>query len=46
MNGSLRVLRGGSWINDAWNCRAAGRYGFEPAYRYNHIGFRVCFRLD
>jgi len=45
-NGTLRVLRGGSWINPARNCRAAHRSGHEPAYRYAYIGFRLAFRLD
>jgi len=41
-----RVLRGGSWFNNAWNCRAAIRYGFVPAYRRDIIGFRLALRLD
>jgi uncharacterized protein (TIGR02996 family) len=41
-----RVLRGGSWGDIPLNCRAAFRSWNAPAYRYNIIGFRVCFRLD
>jgi formylglycine-generating enzyme required for sulfatase activity len=41
-----RVLRGGSWLNDPDDCRAACRNWFAPATRYNVYGFRVCFRLD
>jgi formylglycine-generating enzyme required for sulfatase activity len=35
------VLRGGSWINDARNCRAANRNRNEPANRNNNAGFRL-----
>ncbi|MBY0458542.1 MAG: formylglycine-generating enzyme family protein, partial [Gemmataceae bacterium] len=41
-----RVLRGGSWINIAWSCRAAYRGSFAPVDRYGFIGFRVCLPLD
>ncbi len=41
-----RVLRGGSWRNDAWYCRAASRYDCAPVYRISFIGFRVCLPLD
>jgi uncharacterized protein (TIGR02996 family) len=43
---SARVLRGGSWNNSAWSCRAAHRNGSAPGDRYDYIGFRVAFRLD
>jgi len=39
--GSYRVFRGGSWRYDAQCCRAAGRYGYTPTYRYDFIGFRL-----
>ncbi len=45
-SGEARVLRGGSWENYAWSCRAARRDGSAPGNRSNFIGFRVCFRLD
>jgi len=38
--GSDRVFRGGSWYNVAWYVRAADRYGFDPGYRLNDLGFR------
>jgi formylglycine-generating enzyme required for sulfatase activity len=41
-----RVLRGGSWSNDAESCRAACRVGNAPGNRYDGFGLRVCFHLD
>jgi formylglycine-generating enzyme required for sulfatase activity len=43
---TLRVLRGGSWNNQARNCRAAYRHGNAPAVRGCTAGFRVAFFLD
>lgn len=40
-SGTPRVLRGGSWFDSTWDCRAANRYRFGPAIRYNFLGFRV-----
>ena len=34
------MLRGGSWINNAGNCRSAYRNSNEPANRNNNVGFR------
>ena len=39
-----RVLRGGSWIRYARDVRAACRYAYPPALRYDYIGFR-CARV-
>src|SRR5262249_47037037 len=39
--GDYRVLRGGSWIDDPPNCRAAVRRSFHPASRNILAGFRV-----
>lgn len=39
-SGALRVLRGGSWYDDASNCRAAYRFRFDPGGRINFLGFR------
>ncbi|MEH2215058.1 SUMF1/EgtB/PvdO family nonheme iron enzyme [Nostoc sp.] len=36
-----RLLRGGSWIADAWDCRSASRFRFVRAYRDLFAGFRV-----
>jgi len=39
--GAQRVLRGGSWNNNASNCRSAYRNRNDPSNRNNNIGFRV-----
>jgi len=39
--GSGRVLRGGAWINDPRDCRAAFRYVYVPHERLGTFGFRV-----
>ncbi|MEI8376428.1 MAG: SUMF1/EgtB/PvdO family nonheme iron enzyme [Planctomycetota bacterium] len=39
--GSLRVFRGGSWLNYAGLCRSAFRHGDSPGNRYDFLGFRV-----
>jgi len=39
--GSIRVSRGGSWINVASYGRASCRLGNEPGNRYEHHGFRL-----
>ena len=39
--GTNRVLRGGSWNNDARNCRSAYRNGNHPDDRNDNIGFRI-----
>ncbi len=40
-SGSSRVLRGGSWCDDARRCRSACRSYGGPSYRYYYYGFRV-----
>jgi hypothetical protein len=39
--GYWRVLRGGSWLNNAHNARAANRNNNHPDNRNNNNGFRV-----
>jgi len=41
IEGSNRVLRGGSWNNNAQNCRAANRNNNTPDNSNNNIGFRL-----
>ncbi len=41
-SGSYRVVRGGSWLSDPRNCRAAYRHRLLPANAYCDVGFRIC----
>ncbi|MES0205241.1 SUMF1/EgtB/PvdO family nonheme iron enzyme [Mesorhizobium sp. LNHC209A00] len=41
-----RVLRGGSWIFEVSNLRAADRHSGRPIDRFNSRGFRVARSLD
>ena len=41
--GSNRVNRGGSWNNNARNCRSANRNRNAPGNRNNSLGFRLAF---
>lgn len=36
-----RVVRGGSWLNDDYNCHVAYRYGNVSFNRLNDVGFRL-----
>jgi formylglycine-generating enzyme required for sulfatase activity len=40
-SGSIRVLRGGSWINYANSCRVADRSVNDPSNSFSYFGFRV-----
>ncbi|MFM1798118.1 MAG: hypothetical protein RLZZ117_396, partial [Cyanobacteriota bacterium] len=40
-----RLLRGGSWVNDPHDCRAASRNSLHPAYISSSVGFRPCCLL-
>jgi formylglycine-generating enzyme required for sulfatase activity len=39
--GHYRVLRGGAWVNDGRDCRAAARTWQNPGTRGHSFGFRV-----
>jgi len=39
-SGQYRVLRGGSWVNEAQTLCAANRDGYNPENRNNNVGFR------
>lgn len=39
--GSNRVIRGGSWNNNAVNCRSANRNRRTPDNRNDNLGFRL-----
>ena len=39
--GSYRVIRGGSWLDQAQIVRAAYRYRREPSYCWDFLGFRL-----
>ena len=41
-SGDGRVLRGGSWFHDMTDCRSANRYWFNPGFRDDFFGFRLC----
>ena len=41
VEGAYRVNRGGSWNNNARNCRSANRDRNSPGIRNNNLGFRV-----
>jgi formylglycine-generating enzyme required for sulfatase activity/serine/threonine protein kinase len=40
-SGNTRVVRGGSWISLAQDCRSAARFGIAPGVRQGSLGFRV-----
>ena len=41
LDGSVRVNRGGSWVNGARLVRVANRYGDAPGDRIRSVGFRL-----
>jgi formylglycine-generating enzyme required for sulfatase activity len=45
-NEYLRVVRGGSWIDEARACRSAYRHGFMPHEPNRLIGFRVLCEVE
>ena len=44
-SGSSRVLRGGSWSNNAWGCRVSDRNGYVPVDSNNNGGLRLVLVL-
>ena len=44
-DGAARVIRGGSWSNDARGCHCASRPGVQPGVRFGYLGFR-CARVQ
>jgi formylglycine-generating enzyme required for sulfatase activity len=40
-SGSFRVLRGGSWYDNAGYCRVSSRVSNDPSSRYDIMGFRL-----
>ena len=46
LKGSNRVNRGGSWNNEAANCRSANRNRNAPSNRDNNLGFRVALNSN
>lgn len=40
-HGSVRVIRGGSWFNEARYARSASRSGDTPGIRHINLGFRL-----
>jgi len=45
LKGDKRVLRGGSWINNARHVRSANRNANDPDNANNNIGFRLARAL-
>lgn len=43
--GTVRVLRGGSWLDAPWNVRSADRLRNHPSYSDADVGFRVARAL-
>jgi formylglycine-generating enzyme required for sulfatase activity len=41
-----RVVRGGSWEDDPWYLRAAGRLRYSPVLRITGLGFRLARTLN
>ena len=40
-SGSIRRIRGGSWLNGAGDCAVSNRLSIPPDYRLNRSGFRL-----
>ena len=44
-SGSFRVMRGGSWLDAARNCRVSPHGYNAPGLRYNDLGFRIALSI-
>ncbi|MDL1964998.1 MAG: formylglycine-generating enzyme family protein, partial [Deltaproteobacteria bacterium] len=40
-SGARRVFKGGSWLNDAAQCRSANRFRDIPSFKSRYLGFRL-----
>ena len=40
-SGKRRVFKGGSWLNDAAQCRSANRFREIPSFKSRYLGFRL-----
>ena len=45
-NGRKKVVRGGSWINQAYSCRSAARGYYSVDYTDSDFGFRIAKSID
>ncbi|NET55580.1 MAG: formylglycine-generating enzyme family protein [Symploca sp. SIO2E6] len=46
-NNPCRIVRGGSWFYNPWDCRSTFRHGDAPFFKDKGIGFRVvCLRNE
>ena len=41
LSGTNFVVRGGSWVDYAMNCRSACRFSFTPDTHWDSMGFRI-----
>lgn len=46
VSGKDKVLRGGSWYNQSFDCRVTARYRFYPSFRTNANGFRLAMPVQ
>jgi formylglycine-generating enzyme required for sulfatase activity len=44
-SGTVKTVRGGSWVNSAVKLRCAGRYQMQPFVRYVDLGFRCAMDI-
>jgi iron(II)-dependent oxidoreductase len=44
-SGTIKTVRGGSWVNSEVKLRCAGRYQMQPGVRYADLGFRCAMDI-